>query len=84
MTWIPTNSDGLSKLAVNLAQVVWYAILGFNVPLDTVQVISETELGLEPTYLEVVGDLPESSHIVLKYVSKIQNYSNRMTNCVDI
>ena len=81
MTWIPTNSDGLSKLAVNLAQ---YVILGFNVPLDTVQVISETELGLEPTYLEVVGDLPESSHIVLKYVSKIQNYSSRMTNCVDI
>ena len=26
--------------------VVWYGILEFNVPLDTVQVISETTLGV--------------------------------------
>jgi len=40
-TWQIKKKKNETSIAVSRDEV-WYGILGFNVPLDTVQVISET------------------------------------------
>ena len=39
---MPPPYGGGDILITSMNGMVWYGILGFNVPLDTVQVISET------------------------------------------